>query len=106
MRRRVIGPRTAVEGAFVIAVPIVVAVGFGAGTWPIVAASAVAYLLVVLIEAFLWYEGRRPPGEAAEPEAVPAPVEEAVVAQPQQEPKPAAAKPEPAPAPPPRTPAE
>jgi hypothetical protein len=65
MRRRVIGPRTAVEAAFLVAVPIVVGVVLGAEIWTIVAASAVAYLLIVLVEAFLWYEGRREPGEAA-----------------------------------------
>src|SRR4051794_24631005 len=65
MRRRVIGPRTAVEAAFLVAVPIVVGVVLGAGMWTIVAASAVAYLLIVLVEAFLWYEGRREPGDAA-----------------------------------------
>src|SRR3954469_22585551 len=98
MRRRVIGPRTAVEGAFVIAVPIVVAVGFGAGTWAIVAASAVAYLLVVLIEAFLWYEGRRPPREQAQPDAAPAAPGEPVL--------PIEPEPRPEPAPPVRSPAE
>jgi hypothetical protein len=59
--RRVFGPRTAVEAAFLVAVPIVVGVVVGAGMWTIVAASAVAYLLIVLVEAFLWYEGKRAP---------------------------------------------
>jgi hypothetical protein len=59
--RRVFGPRTAVEAAFLVTVPIVVGVVVGAGMWTIVAASAVAYLLIVLVEAFLWYEGKRAP---------------------------------------------
>jgi hypothetical protein len=113
--RRVFGPRTAVEAAFLVAVPILVGVVFGAGMWTIVAASGVAYLVIVLVEAFLWYEGKRapdapartflrprsvvvrrpdeePPGASGEPEVEPAFVLEPVQA------APAAAEPEPAPA--------
>ena len=59
--RRVFGPRTVVEAAFLIAVPVIaLAIGFGA--WPIVGASAVAYLLVLFVEALLW---RERPGRAS-----------------------------------------
>ena len=58
--RRVFGPRTVVEGAFLIAIPVVAAV-LGAGMWTIIAASAVGYLLIVLLEATLWREGRPTP---------------------------------------------
>ena len=54
--RRVFGPRTVVEAAFLVAVPVVAA-AFGAGRWTIIAASAVAYLLIVVLEATLWREG-------------------------------------------------
>jgi len=54
--RRVFGPRTVVEAAFLVAVPVVVA-AIGAGMWAIIAASAVAYLLIFVLEATLWREG-------------------------------------------------
>jgi hypothetical protein len=59
--RRVFGPRTAVEAAFLVAVPVVAA-ALGAGMWTIIAASAVAYLLIFVLEATLWREGAREPG--------------------------------------------
>jgi hypothetical protein len=49
----------AVEAAFLVAVPTVVGVALHAGKWTIVAASGVAYLLIVLVEAFLWYGGAK-----------------------------------------------
>src|SRR5712691_5986908 len=55
--RRVFGPRTVVEAAFLIAVPIVFAFAFNSGMWTIIAASAVGYLIVVVLEATLWREG-------------------------------------------------
>jgi hypothetical protein len=61
--RRVFGPRTVVEAAFLVAVPIVTA-AISSGSWQtIVAASAVGYLIIVLVEATL---GRRTasPGRA------------------------------------------
>jgi outer membrane biosynthesis protein TonB len=57
----------AVEAAFLVAVPTVVGVALGAGKWTIVAASGVAYLLIVLVEAFLWYGGKRVPQMPARP---------------------------------------
>ena len=61
--RRVFGPRTAVEAAFLVAVPVVAA-ALGAGMWTIIAASAVAYLLIFVLEATLWREGAREPGSS------------------------------------------
>src|SRR5258705_1995570 len=59
--RRVFGPRTVVEAAFLIAVPVgAAALGFRTGT--IIAATAVAYLLIFVLEATLWREGRPAPG--------------------------------------------
>jgi len=49
---RVFGPRTIVEAAFLIAVPIV-ALAAGLHAWPIIGASTAAYLLVVTLEATL-----------------------------------------------------
>src|SRR5712691_10976555 len=58
--RRVFGPRTVVEAAFLVAVPVVAA-ALGSGMWTIIAASAVAYLLIFVLEATLWREGRPTP---------------------------------------------
>jgi hypothetical protein len=58
--RRVFGPRTVVEAAFLVAVPVVAA-AIGSGMWTIIAASAVAYLLIFVLEATLWREGRKAP---------------------------------------------
>jgi hypothetical protein len=53
--RRVFGPRSVVEAAFLVAVPVV-ALEVGA-RWPaIVGASIVGYLLVVLVEGVLWHQ--------------------------------------------------
>src|SRR3954453_18676426 len=65
--RRVFGLRTVLEAAFLVAVPVVSLV-LGLGPYAIVAASAVGYLLVLLVEALLWREGgRRPPAPAPAP---------------------------------------
>jgi hypothetical protein len=126
--RRVFGPRTVVEAAFLIAVPIVFAFAFNSGMWTIIAASAVGYLIVVVLEATLWREGgpapslsrlrlpsrnvvvkRAKPEPALEPaDPPPAEVAETVVVQRPAAPEPPAPEPEPAPAPPlaaPRVPA-
>jgi hypothetical protein len=107
--RRVFGPRTYVEAAFLIAVPVIARV---LGTsWPgIVGAAAVGYFAVVLVEALLWrvrpVAARAPrahrslrrsapvpaPDAAPEPEPPP-PVVEPVAVEP--EPEPAAVEPEP-----------
>jgi hypothetical protein len=64
---RGIRPRTIVEGALLVAVPIV-AVAAGLTAWPIIGASAVAYVLVVAVELTLSRLS-----ETAEPRAEPAP---------------------------------
>ena len=61
--RRVFGPRTVVEAAFLVAVPVTAA-ALGAGMWTIIAASAVAYLLIFVLEATLWREGGPVPGRS------------------------------------------
>lgn len=112
------GPRTVVEAAFLIAVPVI-ALEAGLG-WPaIVGAGAVAYALVLAVEGVAWYEGRRggpavvpdpvPVAVAepqqtvrvirAEPEPVPEPVPVAIVAAPEPEPAPVAPPPPSPPAP-------
>ena len=54
--RRVFGPRTAVEAVFLVTVPVVaLVVGYQEST--IIAASAVGYLLVLVVEVTLWREG-------------------------------------------------
>ena len=108
--RRAFGPRTIFEAAFLVAVPVV-ALAAGLGRWTIVAASAVAYLFVLLFEATLWRAGvpslrrrRRAPVPEAEPaqEPVVAEIVEAVevrASEPEPEPEPAPAAPEPEPEP-------
>ena len=112
--RRVFGPRTAFEAAFLVAVPVV-ALAVGLGPYAIVAASAVGYLLVLLLEALLWREAspltlikrRRaaaPPAAAPAPEVQPAAEVEltapAETAEPEAEPQPApVVEPEPEPEP-------
>jgi hypothetical protein len=92
--RRVFGPRTVVEAAFLVAVPVI-ALAVGLGPYAIVGASAVAYLVVLLVEAVLWRErpgGAKPklsfrlpkrepkPTPPSEPRLPAAPVEPVVVA--------------------------
>jgi outer membrane biosynthesis protein TonB len=88
--RRVFGPRTIVEAAFLVAVPVVALVA-GLSAYAIVAASAVAYLLVLAVEAIIWREGtagsrKRPKAEAQAPapeaKPAPAPVAAAAAAEP------------------------
>lgn len=84
----VFGPRTVVEIAFLVAVPAVTAV-LGYGTWQIIGASAVGYLLVFVLEATVWRDGAHAPSlprrrrGAAAPSAAavaPAPAGEGLVA--------------------------
>jgi hypothetical protein len=93
--RRVFGPRTVVEAAFLVAVPVVAA-ALGASMYPIIAASAVAYLLIFVLEATLGRQGAVTPGRrrlriparsaAAEPaEPEPASALESVVVRPETE---------------------
>jgi hypothetical protein len=82
--RPLFGPRTVVEAAFLVAVPVIaLEVGL---SWPaIIGAGAIAYLLVLGLEGAIWRGGKR----AGEPAPAAAP-EPAVVA---------AAAPEPSPKP-------
>jgi hypothetical protein len=104
--RRVFGPRTVVEAAFLVAVPVV-ALLVGLGAAEIIAASALGYLLVLVLEATLWREGpplflRLRSARAARATAstpAPAPELEAVVAREaaaEPEPEPEVVEPEPA----------
>jgi hypothetical protein len=94
--RRVFGPRTVVEAAFLVAVPVI-ALASGFGRAAIIALSAVGYLVVLLVEAVLW---RERPGSAVVVPVEPHPVEANEVApvpvpEPAPEPEP---EPEPEPA--------
>ena len=92
--RRVFGPRTAVEAAFLVAVPLT-ALAAGLGRAAIIALSAVGYLVVLLVEAVLW---RERPGAVVMP-VDPAPVESSEIAHvPEPAPEPAV-EPEPEPEP-------
>src|SRR5512133_3749344 len=99
--RRAFGPRTAFEAAFLVAVPVV-ALAVGLGPYAIVAASAVGYLLILVLEAMLWRTGSKLPklqaGPASSPQP-PKPVEEVAVVTPQPEQPEPEPEPEPAPAP-------
>jgi hypothetical protein len=68
--RPLFGPRTVVEAAFLVAVPVI-ALEVGLRWYAIVVAGAVAYLLVLAVEAAVWREGKRgavvPAAVAAEP---------------------------------------
>ena len=79
--RPLFGPRTVVEAAFLVAVPVIaLEVGL---SWPaIIGAGAIAYLLVLALEGAIWREGKRA--------GAPAPATA---------PEPAVVKPEPAPSP-------
>jgi hypothetical protein len=99
--RRAFGPRTAFEAAFLVAVPVV-ALAVGLGPYAIVAASAVGYLLILVLEAMLWRTGSKLPklraGPASSPQA-PKPVEEVAVVTPQPEQPEPDPEPEPEPTP-------
>jgi len=97
--RRAFGPRTAFEAAFLVAVPVV-ALAVGLGPYAIVAASAVGYLLILVLEAMLWRTGSKlpkpRPGPASSPQA-PQPVGAVPVVTPQPEQPEHEPEPEPAP---------
>jgi hypothetical protein len=98
--RRIFGPRNIVEAAFLVAVPLVAAFAVGAGKAAIIAASAVAYLLVIVFEYALWRErtGRRPAAKAVDASGM-APAETVTVIKPEPEPEPEPEVPEPEPEP-------
>lgn len=70
--RPLFGPRTVVEAAFLVAVPIVaLEVGLG---WPVIAgAGGGAYLIVLAVEAAIWRQGRHDHRPAAPEREVPDP---------------------------------
>jgi len=88
--RRVFGPRTAIEAVFLVAVPVGSLMA-GLGPYAIVAASAIGYLAVLLVEALLWRRGA--PAEALGVGTAPV----VPVPEPEPEPEPVAAEPEPEP---------
>jgi hypothetical protein len=69
--RRVFGPRTIVEAAFLVAVPVAALLA-GLNWYGIIAASGVAYLLVLTLEATVWRESGN--GEPKAKKAKPLPV--------------------------------
>jgi hypothetical protein len=106
--RPLFGPRTVVEAAFLVAVPVI-ALEVGLSWLAIVAAGAVAYLLVLAVEWVAWRESKRgaaAPAVAAPEPAVPESEQHVRVirAEPEPEPVPvavaAAPEPEPSPEPP------
>jgi hypothetical protein len=106
--RRVFGPRTVVEAVFLVAVPVV-ALALGFSAWPIIGASAVGYLIVLVVEGVLWRQERTPRpapvAKAAQP-AAPPPQEPAHVSEPEPEPRPETepeTEPQPEPEPEPET---
>jgi hypothetical protein len=67
--RPLFGPRTVVEAAFLVAVPVI-ALEVGLSWYAIVAAGAGAYVLVLAVEAAIWRESKRgadAPAATAEP---------------------------------------
>src|SRR4051812_44370334 len=66
--KKVFGPRTAVEAVVLVAVPVI-ALATGQDNWVIVASAAIAYLIILALEAYL---GRTQPSRAPQPAAPPA----------------------------------
>ena len=62
--RPLFGPRTVVEATFLVAVPVI-ALEVGLSWYAIVVAGAVAYLLVLAVEAAVWRESKRGAGASA-----------------------------------------
>ena len=62
--RPLFGPRTVVEAAFLVAVPVI-ALAAGLSWYAIIGAGAVAYLLVLAVEAAIWRDGKK--GEGRRP---------------------------------------
>jgi hypothetical protein len=113
--RPLFGPRTVVEAAFLVAVPVI-ALETGLSWFGIIIAGAIAYLFVLASEWIVWFRANEPAEEApaedsrvltaeAEPEPASVPLPEAPAAPaptlvPLPEPEPPVPAP-PAPAPPP-----
>lgn len=99
--RSLFGPRTVVEAAFIVAVPVI-ALEVGLHIGGIVLTGTVAYVLVVLVELAYWYVGRRGSlPEAAGPSVShESPTQDVPVPPAPPEPEPVS-EPEPVPVPPP-----
>lgn len=97
--RPLFGPRTVVEAAFLVAVPVI-ALEVGLSWYEIMVAGGIAYLLVIVVEVAIWREGEKAPRDGAGAEAEPpAPDAEPVPDPPPPEPVPLPAPPQPAPEP-------
>ena len=99
--RPLFGPRTVVEAAVLVAVPILT-LEIGGAWYAIAAAGAVAYVVVLIVEVVLWRQGRSalpplPPEPLTEEVVARAPVRARVIrAVPERDPEPAPApRPEP-----------
>jgi hypothetical protein len=75
--KKVFGPRTAVEAVVLVAVPVV-ALATGQDNWVIVASAAIAYLIILAVEAYLGRTQQSPAPQPAPPPAAPAPLPETV----------------------------
>lgn len=61
--RPLFGPRTVVEAAFLVAVPVI-ALEIGVSWYAIIGAGAIAYLIVLVVEGWIWREGSKRPRRA------------------------------------------
>ena len=75
--KKVFGPRTAVEAVVLVAVPVV-ALATGQDNWVIVASAAIAYLIILALEAYLGRTQQSRPAQAAAPPAAAPPQPETV----------------------------
>ena len=58
--RPLFGPRTVVEAAFLVAVPVI-ALEAGVSWYAIIGAGGIAYLIVLVVEGWIWREGNKRP---------------------------------------------
>jgi outer membrane biosynthesis protein TonB len=75
--KKVFGPRTAVEAVVLVAVPVI-ALATGQDNWVIVASAAIAYLIILAVEAYLGRTQQSPAPQPAAPPAAPVPLPETV----------------------------
>src|SRR3954447_18906615 len=73
--KKVFGPRTAVEAVVLVAVPVV-ALATGQDNWVIVASAAIAYLIILALEAYLGRAQQSRAPQPAAPPPAPAPLRE------------------------------
>lgn len=99
----VLGPRFLIEAGFIVAVAVVAGVA-DLSTWAIIGVVAAAWILVALVELFMWsrHAVRRPPARTPEPAPQPKPEPVVIRQEPVRTPEPpmiAAAPPPPEPQP-------